>query len=46
MDMFISLAVAFDASKLVLEKHGVNGEAVVARTDEHGVFTLMHRHTE
>jgi hypothetical protein len=24
----------------------VNGEAVVARTDEHGVFTLMHRHTE
>ena len=38
MDMFISLAVAFDVSNLVLEKHGGNGEAVVARTDEHLLF--------
>ena len=36
------MAVARDFADFVLVVHGVDGEAVFARTDEDGVFALMH----
>jgi hypothetical protein len=44
VNIFINLTVALDASNLVIKKHGVNGEPVVTRADENGVFALVHCH--